>query len=202
MHEPVLATARLLLRPLTEADAALVLTLLTDPDFLAFVGDRGVHTLDDALIYLRRPPTAGASGPAVPDGVQMYAVVVRGGTQPIGMCGLVRRPGLADVDIGFAFLPAARGFGYARESAAAVLEYARTTLRLSRVVAIVAEANTASRAVLAHLQMREERTIDLDGPLLLYGMNFTGHVEPVSAQVVIPPQGVRTASAGSRRHRH
>ena len=58
----------------------------------------------------------------------------RDGT-PTGICGLVKRDGLADADVGFAFLSRHCLKGYAVESASAVLAHARQELRLQRIVA-------------------------------------------------------------------
>ena len=82
------------------------------------------------------------------------------------MCGLLKRETLSDVDIGFAFLPRYRSRGYAFESAAAVMDYARTVLGLGRIVAITNDDNTGSQRVLEKIGMRFDRMIRLsdDGP--------------------------------------
>ena len=58
-----------------------------------------------------------------------------------GLCGLVKRDGLDDVDIGYAFLPQHQSKGYATEAALAVKEYAKNTIGLKRLVAITGPAN-------------------------------------------------------------
>ena len=70
------------------------------------------------------------------------------------------RDELEDVDIGFAFLPAFRGRGYALEAAAATLDYGRTTLGLHRVAAIVSPGNADSLQLLGrshHTGMLDRR---------------------------------------------
>ena len=57
-HAIVLETARLILRRLTVDDAPFILELLNDPDWLKFIGDKGVRTLDAARDYLRKGPIA------------------------------------------------------------------------------------------------------------------------------------------------
>lgn len=153
--DPIVTTARLALRPLGEADAAFMLELLNDADFIRHIADRGVRTLDDARAYIAAGPVASYAR----HGFGLWRVEERGRGEAIGLCGLVRRPNLDDVDIGFAFLPAARGKGYARESARAVLAQAHARFGLSRVVAIVAPGNAASAAVLEAIGLRFERTI-------------------------------------------
>ena len=97
------------------------------------------------------------------------------GGAPIGMCGLIRRDTLPDVDLGFAFLPEAWGQGLAREAAAAVLDHARDAFRLRRVLAITDPENAASIRVLERIGMRRERTVRLPGEaidLLLFGVDL------------------------------
>ena len=90
----------------------------------------------------------------------------------IGMCGLIRRANLDDVDIGFAFLPAFRGQGYAAEAAAASVDVARTRFGLRRLVGIVSPSNVASIRLLEKLGMTYERTLELTpgDPVRLFGM--------------------------------
>lgn len=158
---PVLQTARLTLERFTTDDAEFVLALLTEPSFLQFIGDRGVRTLDDARRYI-------ADGPLTSYerfGFGLYAVRLTGGVAPIGMCGLLRRETLDAPDIGFAFSPAYWGNGYARESAAAVLEYAKADLGITRLLAVVSPGNRASIAILEALGLRfqEMKRLTPDG---------------------------------------
>ena len=155
----ILTTERLSLEPLREEDAGFNLTLLNDPDFIANVADRGVRSLEDSRRYLRDGPIASYRE----HGFGMLAVRLRTTGEAVGMCGLVRREALDDVDIGFAFLPAARGRGYALEAARRVREYALNELGLERLVAIVAQHNRPSRALLEKLGLGLERMIVLPG---------------------------------------
>jgi RimJ/RimL family protein N-acetyltransferase len=98
-------------------------------------------------------------------GHSLYVVELKEGGALIGMCGLIKRDTLDEVDIGYAYLPAGRGQGYAFEAAAAVLAYA-PALGLERVVAITSPGNVASNGLLRKLGMRFERLTQLvpDGP--------------------------------------
>lgn len=95
-------------------------------------------------------------------GFGLYLVELRETGERLGMCGLVKREALPDVDLGFAFLPRFRRNGYALESAAAVLSYARSEIGLSRILAIVSQDNLRSRTLLEKLGFRFERTVRLD----------------------------------------
>ena len=154
---PVLQTARLVLDRFTTDDAEFVLALLNEPSFLRFIGDRGVRTVEDARNYIIEGPVHSYER----FGFGLYLVRLRNGGVPIGMCGLLRRETLEDADVGFAFSPAFWGNGYARESAAAVVEYAMRDLGLTRLVAIVSPENRASISVLEDLGLRFEKTTKL-----------------------------------------
>ncbi len=167
----ILATARLTLRELTEDDAPFILTLLNDPAFIRFIGDRNVRTLDDARAYLQNGPIASYQR----HGFGLYLVEQKTDQTPLGMCGLIKRDTLPDVDIGYAFLPQFRGDGYAYEAAAAVLAYGKATVGLQRIVAIVTPDNERSLRLLDKLGLTFERMIawPADGSeLKLYAIEF------------------------------
>jgi [ribosomal protein S5]-alanine N-acetyltransferase len=150
-------TARLRLRRLSGADAAFILELYSDPDFLAQVGDRGVHSLEDAQRYI-------ADGPALSYeryGFGLYLVELKDTRVAIGLCGLLRRDSHPDVEIGFAFLPRARRRGYALEAALATLQLGVHVLGLTRIVALTAPDNAASIGILERLGLRFERMVHL-----------------------------------------
>jgi len=167
----VVETARLRLRHLAEHDAAFIVELLNDPGFLRFIGDRGVRTLDDALGYIANGP--GASYAKYGHG--LYCVETRDGGTPVGICGLLKRDTLEDVDLGYAFLPTGRGLGYAQESCLAVLERARDVHGYTRVIAIVNPTNLGSIKVLERLGFGYERAIEITpgDPVALYGWSLT-----------------------------
>jgi RimJ/RimL family protein N-acetyltransferase len=155
-HIIVIRTERLVLRRLELDDADFILELLNEAGFLRFIGDKGVRSLADARDYLLKGPMDSYGR----HGFGLYAVCLRDGT-PAGICGLVKRDGLADVDLGFAFLSRHCAKGYAGESAAAVLAHAGQVLRLQRVVAITAPDNLGSIAVLEKIGLTFERMIRL-----------------------------------------
>jgi RimJ/RimL family protein N-acetyltransferase len=153
----VLETDRLVLRWLSTDDAEFILALLNDPAFLRFIGDKGVRTLEDARNYILNGPVDMYTRL----GFGLYWVGLKEGDIPIGMCGLIKRDGLDDVDIGFAFLPQFRAQGYAHEAAAAVMAYSKDALGLKRIVAITSPDNYASGRLLERLGLRFERMIRL-----------------------------------------
>lgn len=170
-------TPRLRLRELTGDDAAFIMELVNEPDWLRFIGDRNVHSLEDARGYIARGPGASYAK----WGFGLWAVALRGAPagapvgaptaapaaapaqgssgreELIGMCGLIRRDSLPHPDLGFAFLARHRGRGYAREAAAAAVALARERFQLTRLLAITDPDNTASQAVLEHVGFVFER---------------------------------------------
>jgi ribosomal-protein-alanine N-acetyltransferase len=155
----VLETQRLVLRRFTLEDATFALELVNDPAWLEHIGDRNVRNLEDARAYLEK----GTLAMYERMGFGMYVVALRNTEEPIGSCGLVKRDGLDDVDIGYAFLPQFRGCGFALESAAAVLEHGKRDLGLKRIVAIVAPGNLRSIKVLEGIGLQFERMMTLPG---------------------------------------
>jgi [ribosomal protein S5]-alanine N-acetyltransferase len=166
----ILETERLLLRPLTFDDAPFVLELLNDPDWLRFIGDKGVRTLEEARRYIETGPFDSYAK----NGFGMLLVEQRADRAPAGLCGLVRRDVLPGPDLGYAFLPAYRGRGYAREAAEAVLRFARETAGIDRVHAITDPTNARSIGVLEHFGFRFERMLRLSetDEVRLYARRF------------------------------
>lgn len=155
----LIETERLALRRLGLHDASFILDLLNQPTFIRAIGDKGVRNLAQACDYLEKGPIASYRR----HGFGLYLTSLRDSGAPIGICGLVKRDTLPDVDVGFALVPQYAGFGYATESAAAVLIYGRREFGLERIVGITAPDNHASIAVLGKIGLRFERNVTLDG---------------------------------------
>lgn len=153
----VLETERLFLRRFVAADADFVLRLVNEPSWLRYIGDRGVRTLDMAKAYIDEK----LAGLYRAHGFGLLCVEPKHGPGPLGMCGLVRRDSLDAADLGFAFLSEHCGRGYAREAAAAVIEWAHAAYGLHTLVAITAMDNHRADRLLAALGFRFERTLQL-----------------------------------------
>ncbi|CAG0935285.1 diamine N-acetyltransferase [Thermoflexales bacterium] len=155
--EKILETDRLILRKLSVDDAAFILKLVNDPLWLRFIGDRGVHTLAAARDYISQGPVAMYARL----GFGLYLVERKRDGLPLGICGLIKRDALEDVDLGFAFLPEYRAQGYAYESAAVVLAYGQSVLGLKRIVAITSPDNDRSANLLEKLGFTFEKMFQL-----------------------------------------
>lgn len=168
-NNQVLVTARLALRQLTTADAHFVLRLLNTPGWLQYIGDRGIRTPEAAETYILAGPVKSYAD----NGFGLWVVQEKDAGTPLGLCGLLKRDDLEDIDIGFAFFPENGGKGYAAEAAQATLAYARETLGITRLVAIVLEDNAPSIRLLRKLGMQEEKKILLNAEeLLLFGVEL------------------------------
>jgi len=160
-------TERLRVRWLNADDSAFIFVLLNQPSWIQYIGDKGIKTLQDALRYIESGPVAMYKR----EGFGLYLVEMRESSEPIGICGLIKREALEDVDLGFAFLPTFWRKGYAFEAAAAVMCYGREVLRLRRIVAILSQDNDRSSKLLEKLGFCHEGTVRLqpnDEELKLY----------------------------------
>ncbi len=136
---------------------------------MRFIGDKNVRSLDDARRYIEQGPMKMYAE----RGFGLWLVEGKPDRAPLGICGLVKREQLEDVDLGFAFLPRFRSQGYARESAQGVLDYARASVGLTRVVAITSPDNHASSRLLEKLGFAHQDTLDWGrgDPVSLYSKN-------------------------------
>ncbi|NIV17827.1 MAG: GNAT family N-acetyltransferase [Woeseiaceae bacterium] len=165
-------TARLRLRRLTLDDADLMLGVWNDPAFIRYVGDRGIRTVVQAH-------EAMLEGPMMlyeTYGYGPYRIALRDSDTPIGICGIFRRDGLDEPDIGFSTLPEYCGNGFAYEAACAVIEYARKDLGLSVLNAIVSPDNAASIGLIRKLGLSFERMYewpDSGEQVAIYAMQLT-----------------------------
>lgn len=153
----ILETDRLVLRWLDFCDAPFIYELVNDPSFIRFIGDKGVHTLEDARNYILNGPVASYQQ----YGFGLYLTESKDSRIPMGICGILKRDTLPDPDIGFAFLPAYWNKGYAYEASLAVLEHAKETFGVERVLAITTPNNEASERLLLKLGFRFDRLTKL-----------------------------------------
>jgi RimJ/RimL family protein N-acetyltransferase len=159
------------LRRLRFDDAPFLVKLLNEPSFLQNIGDRGVRNVEDAHRYLRDGPHAMYEE----YGFGLWHVALRDGA-PVGMCGLLKRDNLPDVDLGYAFLPQFWGQGFAHEAAAATLRHGAQKFGLTRVVAVVSADNAGSIRVLEKLGMTFERMFTMregEPDVRLYGRSLS-----------------------------
>ncbi len=163
----ILSTNRLTLRLFTPADAPFILELLNQPSWIRNIGDRGVRTEADAVGYIENGPMESYHR----HGFGLWCVERTADRTPVGMCGVLQRDYLDSPDIGFAYLERYQGQGYGMEAAEATLAYARGSLHLDRMAAVVSPENAGSIRILRRLGMRYVEPILMPGatePIALY----------------------------------
>ncbi|MEP7156253.1 MAG: GNAT family N-acetyltransferase [Betaproteobacteria bacterium] len=164
----VAETDRLILRRFNVDDAPFILNMLNEPSWIRFIGDRGVRDLDGARDYLLTGPIAMYERA----GFGLFQVILKEGSVPIGMCGLIRRDNLPDVDVGFSLMPDYWGKGYAGEAAAVALALGLGKFGLKRIVAITSPDNESSIRLLGRLGFKFEKVFDFrpGDPVNLYAI--------------------------------
>ncbi len=170
MHEKY-ATDRLLIHSLSSNDAGFILALTNSPGWLQFIGDRNIHSTEDAEKYIDKI----RSNAAVTYGV----VRLKDGDIPIGLITLIKRNYLDYPDFGFAFLPQYNNQGYATEAASKVLLALASEFPV--LVALTLRANTASIHLLEKLGFVFEKEAADDGEILMqytitYDAVFINHL--------------------------
>jgi RimJ/RimL family protein N-acetyltransferase len=165
-------TSRLRFRPIAAADADFIFELYSTDAFKRFIGDKNFQTLDDARAFIANSIVTMYRT----TGLGLHLVELKPDATRIGICGLLKRESLDEVDLGFGFLPAYERLGYGVESACSFLEVARDGLHLSRVVAITTSDNTACISLLAKLGFEFDRVhqeLPRGVTLGLYRLDFT-----------------------------
>ena len=155
----ILETDRLFITELTIADAPFIFELTNTPDWLQFIGDRGIKNITDAENYIINGPMTSYST----FGHGLYLLTLKDTAAAIGICGIIKRDGLEDKDIGFALLPQYTGNGYAFEAASVILQQAKDVLNIQRIVAITLPSNIRSISLLTKLGLVFEKMISFPG---------------------------------------
>lgn len=164
-----LETERLFLEPMTIAEAPFILELYNSPNFIKFIGDRNIKSLDDAENYIINK--------FLPQferlGYGNFLIKLKTNGKKIGGVGIFERKGIEVHDIGFSFLPEFEGKGYGYEAANHLIKTAFSKFGLKRISAITSKENTASQKLIEKLGLKYLKTIQLpedDEELLYYGI--------------------------------
>jgi len=152
-------TDRLQLYPLTVQDAAFIFELVNTPEWIKFIGQRNVNSLEDANKYIQK----------ILDSANISYKVIRLKEicTPVGIITLIKRDYLDAYDIGFAMLPQYAGKGYAYEAAKMVLDTELASGSHDKITAITVSTNERSIKLLEKLGLRFEKQIEDAGEELL-----------------------------------
>ena len=168
MITPIL-TRRLSMRHIQEKDAPFIFELVNSKGWLQYIGDRGVKSLDDAQTYIKE----NIQKPYGPAGYGLHGISLKGSSDLIGLCGLLKRDFLPFPDLGFAILPEYGGKCYIKEASLEILSIARTHPQLSSINAFTSKENERSIGLLTKLGFSFQEVFDWDGTALnLYVYNL------------------------------
>lgn len=153
-----ISTERLLLDLLTLEDHEFIMQLVNSKGWIQFIGDRNVHTKEDAIAY-----TGKIMGMA---NLFYWVVRTKDGHTPIGIISFLKRTYLDHFDIGFAFLPEFSGRGYAYEAAKEVFDTAMQHPEHQIILATTIPGNTHSIKLLNKLGMHFEKELEVGNDTL------------------------------------
>jgi [ribosomal protein S5]-alanine N-acetyltransferase len=151
-HNYTITTDRLVIQPIRKTDAPFILDLLNTEGWLQFIGDRNVHSLEEAGAYIDKILTA--------ENLFYWTVQTKENKTPIGIITFLKRDYLDQFDLGFAFLPEHGKKGYAYEASKGALLFVRNELQYETVLATTLPANRNSIQLLGKLGFRFLKEID------------------------------------------
>lgn len=133
-------TKRLVLREASTDDSEFILKLINEPVWHKFISSHSIDTIEKASEYIEQKFIAAYQEL----GFGLWVVEKNDSEAPIGICGLLKRDSLDCIDLGFAFLTDYWGQGFAFEATTASLMYARSELKVQKIVAITDPSNSRS----------------------------------------------------------
>jgi ribosomal-protein-alanine N-acetyltransferase len=153
-----LTTSRLLIEPLSEDDKNFIYRLLNTKGWIRFIGNRNIHSEEDAAAYIQKIITN--------LNTKYWVVKLNDSLTPVGIITFIKRDYLEHHDIGFAFLTEFEGKGYAYESANAVMKYLMVSFNLPYILATTIPENASSIKLLKKLGLHFEKEIEIDNEKL------------------------------------
>jgi RimJ/RimL family protein N-acetyltransferase len=154
-----LFTQRLLLDIITTEDFEFIQKLVNTKGWLEFIGDRKIHSKEDAVAYINKINST--------PNFSYWVVRTKNENIPVGIISFLKRNYLDHYDIGFAFLPEFNGLGYAYEAAKEVLNAAKENPEYTPVLATTLPHNTSSIKLLNKLGLEFEKEIEIGNEKLL-----------------------------------
>jgi len=168
----VAETKRLVISEFTINDASFYLDLVNTPNWIKYIGDRGIHSIEDAKKRIEESVLSSY----VENEYGAYKLQLKDSNlKTIGSCGLYKRDYLDHADIGFAMIPEYENKGFGYESSIEILKLAENDFKQEKVFAITLPTNKPSIKLLEKLGLSYEKTIipfDDDEELLLFAKTF------------------------------
>lgn len=145
-----LESERLLIREIQLSDAPFYFELFNDPDWIRFISDKNLKSVDETATYLNKMKIENSKL----DGLGFFTVILKATNKAIGVSTALHRDKLPYVDIGYGFLPMARGKGYATEATKLIIEYVHQKFRQKKVYAFTVPENEKSQNLLKRLDFK------------------------------------------------
>lgn len=152
-----LETNRLLIRPTQIGDADFILKLVNSPKWIELIGDREVHSIEEAENYI----TSKMLPQLEKLGFTNNTIIRKNDNVKIGICGLFKRDETENIEIGFALLPEFENQGYAFEANIEMISFAKNKLNVKSVTAFTNPENLASQKLLEKLGLRFVKSLIL-----------------------------------------
>lgn len=143
----IFETKRLRLEKVCFGDEAFILELINTKGWIENIGDKKITTLEGAKNEIEEK----FHQVYKEQGMGFYKMVLKSNNIPIGICGLIKRSYLKNVDLGFAILPLFSRRGFTYEAATKMIEYGKENLKLDKICAITNKQNVASIKLLNKL---------------------------------------------------
>ncbi|MEP6682532.1 MAG: GNAT family N-acetyltransferase [Parafilimonas sp.] len=153
-----ISTNRLLLNLLTKEDHEFILQLLNSQGWIKFIGDRNVHSKEEAVAYINKILAS--------ENLFYWIVRIQGENLPVGIISFIKRSYLDYFDIGFAFLPEYNGYGYAYEAAQKILFIMSGQLNHHPILATTKPGNTKSIKLLNKLGLHFKKELNLESEMI------------------------------------
>ena len=151
----MLQNDRIKLTAMAESNAGFIYTLMTNPNWLEFIGDRNIYGISDANEYIKKVQ-------ANPE-VNFWVITKNADNTPVGVVTIIKKDYLAYPDIGFALLPAYYRKGYAYEASKLILHSYFSNESNTELLATSLKHNYRSIGLLDKLGFKYKEEILQDG---------------------------------------
>jgi RimJ/RimL family protein N-acetyltransferase len=155
---PTITTDRLRLRGFEERDFPAYRAMVADPEVMRFLGDGRPLGEIEAWRQL-----AQILGHWLLRGFGLWAVEEKVSGKLVGRVGLLEPSGWPGFEVAYTIARPSWHQGYARESAQAALEYARTVLGRTDIISIIRPDNAASIRVATGLGAHRTHSVEFFG---------------------------------------
>lgn len=142
-----LESEQLTIRKIKVTDASFYVQLFNDKDWIENISDKGLRTLEETEIYLKEMLDKNGKTP----GLGFFTVIQKETQKAIGVTSALQRDSLDFVDVGYGFLPRARGKGFGLEATKLMLTYIKNTFNQEKVLAFTKPKNSKSQQLLKRL---------------------------------------------------